>query len=87
MSDMRRRCDARACGQSLTYEINWPTGPYWFPDPVHPHVLFFVPSGIILLSPAYSPRLAAALRRRAAADIAAGFSISILGNSGVSYFN
>ena len=73
MSDMRRRCEAPACGQPLTYGTNWPTGPYWFP--VHLHVLFFVSSGILLLSPACPPRLA--LRRRAAADITAGFSISI----------
>jgi hypothetical protein len=78
-------CDARACGHSLLYEINWLPRPYWFL--VHLHVLFFVSSGIVLLSPAYSPRLVAALRRRAAADIAAVFSIPILGNSGVSYFN
>ena len=59
-------CDARACGHSLLYEINWLPRPYWFL--VHLHVLFFVSSGINLFGPVHSPPFAAA-----AADIAAGF--------------
>ena len=53
-------CDARACGHSLLYEINWLPRPYWFL--VHLHVLFFVvASGGVRLRTGRPP--ASALRR------------------------
>ena len=47
---VRRLCDARACGHTLMYEINWPTRPYWFL--VHLHVVTLIYfCGAISLAP------------------------------------